>query len=421
MLTLRRPPVDALVARTWWVFAAWLGGLSTLHAAIWAGWGWVWFPEGARLLFSSSWSHLYAAHSELQIGPLTFVAVAPIVFALPGALAEVVAVVLMAVCGLVVLAQIRALVPDRSPASDRSFLIGGICFLTLWAEVAVTYAHADDVLAITLTACALPRLHTRRPYLAALLLGLAVDCKPWAVMFVPLLLVIERRRRLRAAAVWAGAVLAAWLPFYLADHRTWSAATFRIPNNAASSLRVFGVHAPSTPAWDRPLQMLLACALAVVLVRRGRWSAVLVVTVAVRILLDPGIVSYYDAGLLAGAVVADLVLLGDAVPVLSLSAVVTFYLPMFALHGHPHTFGVMRTAYLLVVICALTFLPDVGSISSPRRRKYSPRQNAHRSAVALLPGVEVPGGQELGGRGRTGREQRLLRRRAQCEVGRADP
>lgn len=358
MSILRRRFTDGFVAHTWWVFGAWLGGLSALHAAIWAGWGWVWFPEGARLLFSSSWSHLYAAHSELQIGPLTFLLVAPIVFGLPGVVGEVVAVMVMAGCGLVVLAQLRALVPDRSVVNDRTFLVAGVCFLTLWAEVAVTFAHADDVLAITLTACALRRLHADRPYQAAALLALAADCKPWAVMFVPLLLVVGRRRWWRAAAIWTGVILAAWLPFYLADHRTLSAATFRIPNNLASSLRVLGVNAAITPTWDRPLQMMLACALGVVLVRRGRWSAVLIVAVAVRILLDPGVVSYYDAGLLAGAVVADLLLLGDTVPVLSLSAVGVFYLPMFVLHGHPHTFGMIRTAYLLVVICALTFLPD---------------------------------------------------------------
>jgi hypothetical protein len=52
--------VDPLVTYRWWVFAAWLGLLGTIHALIWAGHGWVWFPQGAHLLFSRSWVHMYA-------------------------------------------------------------------------------------------------------------------------------------------------------------------------------------------------------------------------------------------------------------------------------------------------------------------------------------------------------------------------
>ena len=54
----RRTLVDRLVAHVWWVFALWLAAIATIHALIWAGHGWVWFPEGAHLLFSSSWAHL---------------------------------------------------------------------------------------------------------------------------------------------------------------------------------------------------------------------------------------------------------------------------------------------------------------------------------------------------------------------------
>lgn len=359
---------DRLLARTWWILAFWLAAIGTVHALIWAGHGWVWFPQGAHLLFSSSWGHLYALHNDLQIGPLTFVVVAPVVFALPARLGEVVAIVLMCSAGLVVLREIRRLVPDRSRQTGRAFLLAGLCFLTLWAELAVTFGHADDVLAIVFTTFSLRALRSGHPYLGAVLLALAADCKPWAVMFVPLLLLADRRARGRSLALWTVVILVAWLPFYLADHRTVSVGTYRIPNNLASSLRVLGVNSASTPPWDRPVQLLLAAALGFVLMRRGRWSAVIVVAVAARILLDPAIHSYYDAGLLAGAVLCDLALLAGPIPILSLSAVLVLYLPMFPLHAQGHLYGLIRSAYLATVILALSVLPD----TSLRREQTLP-------------------------------------------------
>jgi len=356
--TLGGSLVDRLVAHVWWVFTLWLAAIGTIHALIWAGHGWVWFPEGAHVLFSSSWAHLYALHNDLQIGPLTFVAVAPIVFGLPPHMGEVVAIVLMSGAGLIVLREIRSLVTVRTKQTDRTFLVAGLCLLVLWAELAVTYAHADDVLAIVLTVFALRALRSDRPYVGAVLLALAADAKPWAVMFVPLLLLADRSSRARALLVWLLTVVLAWLPFYLGDHRTLTAGAFRIPNNLASSLRVLGENAASTPSWDRPAQLLLGTSLGLVLMLRGRWSAVIVVAVAARILLDPAVHSYYDAGLLAGAVLCDLVLLGGPIPLLSVSAVIVFYLPMFPLHAQPHLYGLIRSAYLATVILALTVLPD---------------------------------------------------------------
>ncbi len=369
-MTTRAIP-RVLAQRSWWVLTAWLAIISTVHALIWAGHGWVWFPEGSRLLFSSSWSHLYAQHADLQIGPLTFVLVAPVVFALPARAGEVTAVVLMAMTGLVVLGQLRALLPAPTRSSTRSFLIAGLCLLTLWAELAVTFAHADDVLAILFTVLALRALRLEHAYLAACLLALAADCKPWAVIFVPLLLLIPHRDRLRAGAVWASVIAAAWLPFYLADRHSLAVATFGITNDAASSLRVLGVNTATTPSWDRAAQLVLALTLGIVAIRRGRWSAVLLVTVAARLLLDPGIKSYYDAALLTGTVLSDLLLFAGPVPLLSISAVIVFYLPMFWLHAQHHTYGVVRTAYLATVILAVLLLPDreekSGSLPQPDR------------------------------------------------------
>jgi hypothetical protein len=276
------------------------------------------------------------------------------VFGVAAPVGKIVAVVLMCVAGLVALTQIDALRSERDRAADRKFLLAGLCFLALWAELAVTFAHADDVLAIMFTLFALRALRADRPYLGALLLALAADCKPWAAIFVPLLLLAEHRARARALAVWVATILLAWLPFYLGDRRTLSASGFRIVNDRASSLRLFGVHASSTPTWDRPAQFALAIALGAALMWRGRWAAVIVVAVAARILLDPSIKSYYDAGLLAGAVICDVIMLAGPLPLLSLGAVFLLYLPMFPLHARPQAFAALRTTYLLLTIGALT-------------------------------------------------------------------
>ncbi len=342
----------------WWVFALWATVLGAVHASVWAGQAWFYFVDGSHALFSSEGLHLYARHPELQIGPLTFVVVAPLVFGLPGHASEIAAIVLMSGAGLVVLAEIRRLTPARSASTDRTFLLVGICLLPVWSELAVTYAHPEDVLAVLSTVFALRAVRSGRLFTAAFVLALAADFKPWAVAFVPLLLLADRRDRLRVFSIWLATIAAAWLPFYLADHRTLSAGAYEIPNSLASSLRVFGVDAASTPTWDRPAQFVLATALGVVMMRRGRWSAVVLVAVAARLLLDPSVKSYYDAALLAGTAICDLVLLGGPIPALTLSAALVFYLPMFALQSEPHIYGLVRTAYLLSVLALVTFVPD---------------------------------------------------------------
>ena len=65
------------------------------------------------------------------------------------------------------------------------------------------------------------------------------------------------------------------------------------------------VAAASTPAWDRPLQLLMGVALGTLAVRRGRWLVVPAVVLSVRMLLDPGAYSYYTSGLLLATVVLD--------------------------------------------------------------------------------------------------------------------
>jgi hypothetical protein len=190
--------------------------------------------------------------------------------------------------------------------------------------------------------------------------------KPWALAFVPLLLVLPRERWSRAVLVWVAAVAAAWLPFIVADPLTLHAGGFTIPNVASSSLRALGVTAASTPSWDRPVQVLLGVALGAVAVRRGRWLAVPAVVLAVRMLLDPGAYPYYTAGLVLATVVVDLCWRRTRWPWVSMGVVAGLYVVRSLGPFTPtdEVLGWLRAATLLGVL-AVTLGPDWRGRSVP--------------------------------------------------------
>jgi hypothetical protein len=173
--------------------------------------------------------------------------------------------------------------------------------------LAVASAHLDDVLALAGGVATLAAARAGRSIAAGLLLGLAVDAKPWALGFAALLLLLpDWRSRLSGAVTTVVVVVLGWLPFFLADPRSSRILHFTIANTPLSALRALGFTDPRTPPWDRPAQALIGIALGVLAVRRGRWPAVLLLAVAARIALDPGTNRYYAAGAVVGAVVWDL-------------------------------------------------------------------------------------------------------------------
>jgi hypothetical protein len=294
-----------------WLDAPWFPWVwMTLWAAGQAGHAlvsWHFFTTGAGLLSShdpGAGLHLYATHPQLQIGPLTFLAATPL-NGLPAWLSGAVASAVIAATGPAMLMSLSRL--PQLTITNRQRGLAAAVLLPVWAELAVHYTHLDDALALVLLMAAMHALARCRPIPAALLLAASADAKPWALAFVPLLLVLPRDRWWRAVMVWMAAMAAAWLPFVLADPLTLQAGRFSIPNDASSSLRALGITATSTPAWDRPLQLLLGVALGTLAVRRGRWLVVPAVVLSVRMLLDPGAYSYYTSGLLLATVVVDVV------------------------------------------------------------------------------------------------------------------
>jgi hypothetical protein len=243
----------------------------------------------------------------------------------------------MSAMGLLALVVIRriALLVRPELATRRgfrfTFLAGGALFMVAWMELAVAYGHLDDSLALLLATAAVLAAVQGRPVLTGLAIGLAADAKPWALIFLPVLLLPGGmsgwrspdqaarpfRASLRASAIAAGcaaaAIAAAWLPFFIAEPGTVRALHYTIANMPNSALHALGVSSLQTPHWDRPAQIIAACALGLIAIRRGRWPALLLLGAGARIALDPAVHGYYTASIVVGALLWDL--LGSRRPV----------------------------------------------------------------------------------------------------------
>lgn len=350
-----------------------------LWAALWAlyeAWGgaysWHYFAQGADLLTHPSAPggglHLYAVHPELQIGPLSLVVAAPLHLLSPAG-GAVLAPALLTMLGLAILALLVRL-RDRyvKRTSGVLLLTTGLLVLPVWTQVAVHFAHLDDALALLCGVVAVELVLARRPMLAGLLIAAAVDAKPWAAGFIVLVLALPRQDRLRATLVAAAGVAAAWLPFIIGDPRTLSITRFTIDNVSNSALQALGVHTASTPAWDRPAQLVLGVAVAAVCVRRGRWPAVLLAVITARLLLDPQTYPYYASGLLVAAAVVDLLRSQRRLPVWTACAAVWFAADQLGTLVLPPTWlGILRAGYCIAVLVALCLAPSTTALHAGAR------------------------------------------------------
>ena len=252
--------------------------------------------------------HLYGCHWEMQFGPIAIVAAATFQM-LPIAIVKPVAMLVMLLTGpllVAVLAHARR-AADGSLPSGPVVLIAGVVVMPAWATLAVGYAHLDDVLALAALVVSIAMLSRRQYAWATVVLAISALAKPWAVGFVPLLCFAPRARRPVLLITFAAVVSAGWAPFVIGDSNTLRLSDFAITNAPSSALRALGFTDPVTPTWDRPVQLLLALALGALLVRVGRWAAVPLGVLAVRMVLDPQVYAYYTAGLILAAVILDVV------------------------------------------------------------------------------------------------------------------
>jgi hypothetical protein len=260
---------------------------------------WELLRAGGRGLFSSAPLSVYANTPYLQAGPPGLVVMRGLDL-LPRSAALAAAHILLAFLGWYMLFLVERW---TVPASTwRSAPVGaglvtltfGIVVLDKWALLAGTSPHVEDGLAIFTFLLAVRALMTRRDICAALLIGLAAAWKPWAVVALPLLWGCSRKFKLLMIAVAVPA--ACWLPFLLGDHSTLSAVGHGFPLMSESPLRVLGFSGEVIPDWWRSLQLGAALAGAALVARRD-WRAAFAAGCAMRLLLDPAGLGYYDAGL----------------------------------------------------------------------------------------------------------------------------
>jgi hypothetical protein len=341
---------------------------------------WHFVATGAVLLTSDeagAGMHLYATHPQLQVGPLTFLAATPL-NGLPTWLSGTVVAVVIAAAGPAMLQSLCHM--PHLTVTNRQRGLAATVLLPVWAELAVHYTHLDDALALVLLLAGMHAVARSRVVPAALLLAASADAKPWALAFVPLLLVLPRDRWNRALLVWGAAVAAAWLPFVLTDPETLHAGRFSIPNVASSSLRALGITAASTPSWDRPVQLFLGVVLGAVAVRYGRWLVLPAAVLAVRLLLDPGAYPYYTAGLVLATVVMDVGWRRTRWPWVSMGVVLGLYCVRFMgpLTPTNEVLGWLRAATLLGVLAVAL---------GPRWRSHPVESHGPQRMSATYPGI----------------------------------
>ena len=367
--------------------------LLTAWALLWfavvqphGGFSWHYLRTGGELLYAGPGRadgglNLYAHHPELQMGPLSFLA-AGLFNPLPEPVGQFLAAALMSLLGPVVL-----VIAGRSAAWHflgtgtnhqrlrQRVLIAGLAFIPMWIEVAVRFGHLDDVLALFFTTLAVRSLTRGNAAATGVFLALALDSKPTALAFLPLLLALPRAQWPRAALWCAGLVALVWLPFLLGAPHSFAAAEFTIPNQPASALRWLGVDDPRTPVWDRPAQAAAGLALGCVAVWRGRWPAVVLLGASARIALDPSVYTYYTASVLLGTLLWDVIGQRRLVPWWSWIALITLYGTVFVVPDDAAR-GLIRLGFVVVSTAYVLFWPV-----RDRRRRRSPSHGGQVTSV----------------------------------------
>lgn len=256
--------------------------------------------------------HIYVDHPELQIGPGPLALAGLLPRLLPYDVGHYAWIGMTLAFGLGTVRALeltaRHLGYDRRRAAWIS-LVGGACLLASWSELAV-WGHLEEAATICLMFMAVAAVAARRPWWApALLIGIAAMCKAWGIVELPLLLVLPRRYWTRAAVVTLGVLAVSWLPFMIAAPNSLSALG-SIPSTVFpnSALRLFGLSAGhGGPTSARSFELLLGLSMGTLTVLRRRWLALPLVGLSARALLDPRWFIYYGVGLLAAAMLWDIV------------------------------------------------------------------------------------------------------------------
>ncbi len=235
-------------------------------------------------------------------------------------------------------------------------LIVAVSLLNPLVMDALYWGHPEELLTASLAVGALIAAVERRGLLAAVLVGLAIASKQWALLLlVPTVLILERDR-VRTIVMSLSLAALAWLPMALANLGAFRRALHYV-SHPQSVVTVFTWLYPFTPRGSvtvgnmfgdvrtfqghqllgleammtRPLITLVGVAIPLLVwwrtARRPSAHQVLVATAVVlvcRCALDPGAMPYYHFPLLLTLVACDAVA-GRRVPVLALTAAATTF------------------------------------------------------------------------------------------------
>jgi hypothetical protein len=294
--------------------------------------------------------HIFANYPALQMGPLSYLAAAALNRNV------VAAELFLELAGLLIVYLIDRIAQIARPGHHATWtLLGGAAiFLIAWSELAAAFAHLDDGLALLLAVLAVYAAVTDHPVWSGVAVGLAADAKPWALVFLPVLLINPKMIRSSLAAT--AAIAAAWLPFFIGDPATMNATRFLIRNEPDSALRALGVSANYTPRWDRPGQVVLGSALGAVAFLRRRWPAILLLAGGARIVLDPAAHSYYTPDVVTGALLLDAI--GDSpIPLYTIVSFAALNLAPLIVRD-PAAQGAIRLALVAACTVAALFAPS---------------------------------------------------------------
>ena len=274
----------------------------------------VWHPlVAARQIVVGSFAHVYRPDSFYVAGPLFALFLAPVEavasgFGLsesyPAQVARPAAWFVYGpyglATGILLLYAVRALATEAGVRSGRLALQVGTVLLVM-LPVGLAYGHYEDILALALVVLATRELLRGRPVLGAVVVGLAIATKQWAVLAVPVLVAAAPRGRKIRVLFYAAAVPAAFaaapllLDWSHASRSLFAARTF--PPDGAAALWVSSgtVSIVGTPV------RLGAVAVAVIVAWRLRYRASepaalvggLAVVLLARFLFEPVVYSYY--------------------------------------------------------------------------------------------------------------------------------
>lgn len=268
---------------------------------------WLLLGESGRQILGSHALHVFTDHPVLQVGPLSLP-----VFGLldktsnPQTVACVVAAALVLM--LLRFSELAAIsVGGNADRVRQLILVGGVAVMFAAADAVGVWGHLEDVAALTCVAAGAWLLARSSSLPAALMLGVAVEFKPWAVLTLPLLLAIPTRKaRLAAFVVAISVAIAGWLPFLIGNSATLHVVTAYQPRARHDSLmNMLGYHdGEKVPHVWRSLEILLGLAAGIVAARRSVWL-VPFVGLAIRVGIDSGVFSYYAFAVIGSALLAD--------------------------------------------------------------------------------------------------------------------